>query len=301
MARISDSIDAEGPLTITTGVAGLTDSAGLGMPGMLAPYENRLEGASLHAGQPWEFGLGFRYAERRVSRYRDPEQAGRVTGRVEDRMQNEVWDLELDFLYTLNTQVTDFVVRPPEGAQASICEEARDCVDPAVGPNLGVTIPSVITIPKGWQDQLAIRLGADWNVAPGVLALRAGSHFETSGTNSVFQGPDTIPGMRLGLHLGATLRIERFDLSIAYAHIFQFDSTVTSADANLRLGAVMGGRASGDAYTCREGGAVAAYDPERPVVQRGCYPPGFGSVVNAGTYQGEYNVVSLSLRYNFDN
>lgn len=302
MARISDSIDAEGSLAITSGISGLIDPmTGLGMRGMLAPYENRLEGASIHAGQPWELGLGVRYAEQRTRRYRDPEQAGRVTGRVEDRMQNEVWDLEIDLLYTINSQVTDFVVRPPEGAQVSICEETRDCADPAVGPSLTVGIPSVIAIPKGWQDQLAVRVGADWNVAPGVLALRAGAHFETSGANAVFQGPDTIPGMRLGLHLGATLRIDRFDLSIAYAHIFQFDHTVTAADANLRLGAVMGGRGPDDTYTCRDSGGVVEenYDPAQPVVQRGCYPPGSGAVVNAGTYYGEYNVVSLSLRYHF--
>lgn len=297
MARISDSIDAEGSLTVTTGVFGTS------MTGGLAPFENRLEGATLHAGQPWEFGLGVRYAERRERRYRDQDQAGRVTGRIEDRMQNEVWDLELDLLYTLNSQVTDFVVRPPAGATVDICEEARDCNHPDVGPNIrDVGLPEVVAIPKGWQDQIAIRVGADWNVLPGVLALRAGTHFETSGASASFQGPDTIPGMRLGLHVGATLRIGRFDISVAYAHIFQFDHTVSPGGANLRLSAVAGGRDAlpGDPQTCRnDDGSVADYDPEQPVVRRGCYPGGNGAVVNAGTYSVEYNVVSLSMRYHF--
>ena len=42
------------------------------------------------------------------------------------------------------------------------------------------------------------------------------------------------------------------------------------------------------------------YDSNRPVAQRGCYPEGAGAVVNAGTYTGELNVVSLSARYHFD-
>jgi hypothetical protein len=66
--------------------------------------------------------------------------------------------------------------------------------------------------------------------------------------------------MRLGQHVGATLRVERFDVSVAYAHVFQFDETV----------------------------------------ERGCYPRGLGSVINAGTYRAEYNLLSLSLRYHFN-
>ena len=303
MARISDGIDAEGSMTVTTGVFGT------GMTNSYGPYENRLEGGRLHAGQPWEFGLGVRYAERRRPRYRDQDQAGRVTGRVEDRMQNEVWDIELDLVYTLNSQVTDFVVRPPTGATVDICEERPNCNGPDGIPGTDdddptlrdVGLPESIPIVKGWQDQLSIRVGGDWNVMPGVLALRLGSHFETSGTNGVYQGPDTIPGMRLGLHAGATLRIDRFEISLAYAHIFQFDTTITADDAGLRLTAVTGGRGAGDAHTCRNAdGDVEAYDPDRPVASRSCFPPGFGTTVNAGLYQLEYNVLSLNLRYIFE-
>ncbi|MCB9598646.1 MAG: hypothetical protein H6719_38375, partial [Sandaracinaceae bacterium] len=161
-------------------------------------------------------------------------------------------------------------------------------------------LPVVIPITKGWSDQLSIRLGGDWNVIPGMLALRAGAHFETSGMNTYYQGPDFMPGMRLGLHLGATFRIDRFDVSIAYGHIFQFDHTVDEGRA--RHSASTGGRGAMDDYTCRDGAGniIEEYDPNMPVVQRNCYPPGFGNVVNNGTYKAEYNVLSLSLRYHFE-
>lgn len=293
MGRISDGIDGDGSLTVTTGAFGTS------MPGSYTPYTTRLEGALLHAGQPWEFGVSIRYADRIHPRHRNPEQSARLMGQVDDPMLNERWDLELDVVYTLNSQVTDYVTRPPPGQSVGICEGDRDCVNEGTA-GLMVGLPATIPITKGWSDQISIRVGGDWNVLPGMLALRAGAHFETSGMNQYYQGPDFMPGMRLGLHLGATFRIERFDVSIAYGHIFQFDHTVTEGRA--RHSASTGGRGVDDTYTCRDasGTIIETYDPDMPVVQRGCYPPGFGSVMNAGTYRAEYNVVSLDVRYHFE-
>ena len=280
MARISDSIDADGSLTLTTG------TFGTGMRDSFTPFTTTLPGARLHAGQPWQFGLSVRYADRTSRRYRDPEQAGRVTGRVEDRMQNETWDIEVDVVYQLNSQVTDFLVTPPTDAEVGVCEGPSTCDGGT--PTFSARLPGALPIPKGWGDQLAIRLGGDWNAIPGVFALRAGTHFETSGINPVYQTQDVLPGMRLGLHLGATIRIDRFDLSLAYAHIFQFTETVAMGNNRL-VGA------TGMEGAC----ADSVYDPNQPVVSRGCYPQGFGSVVNTGTYTAEMNVFSASMRYHF--
>ncbi|MFK7989252.1 MAG: OmpP1/FadL family transporter [Sandaracinaceae bacterium] len=287
MARISDSINAEGDLRLTTGVNGT------GMPGSLDPAETLIQGTQLSAGQPWQFGLSARYAERIHRRYRDPEEASRVNGRVEDRMQNEVWDLELDVVYSLNRQVTDFVVTQPAGASAQVCE-ANASPEACDGTSFDATLPSQLSLPHGWQDQLSVRVGADWNVVPGAIALRLGSHFVTNGLNDSFAIADFLPGMRLGLHLGATFRFDRFDVSIAYAHIFQFDHTVRASDANYRLIA-----ATGSEGQCT-GPDGAAYDRDQPTSNRGCYPQGAGAVANAGTYQAEFNVISLSGRYHFD-
>ncbi|HJL15865.1 MAG TPA: hypothetical protein RMH99_09425 [Sandaracinaceae bacterium LLY-WYZ-13_1] len=283
MARFSDSIDSSGTLNLTTGTFGTN------MPGSLRPTTTTIEGTNLRAGQPWQFGLSIRYADRIVDRYRDPEEAGRVTGRVEDRMQNEVWDLELDVVYQLNSQVKDFVVTQPEGAAADICEASGNPDSPCFS-EFGAGLPQTLALPHGWNDQVSIRLGADWNVVPGTVALRLGTHFETSGINQRFQIQDFIPGMRLGLHVGATFRIERFDVSVAYAHIFQFAETLD--DPSYRLVA-----ATGDRGQCM---GDAAYDPDQPVTDRGCYPQGYGSVVNGATYSASFNVVSVSARYHFE-
>lgn len=276
-ARLSDGIDDTGTLRLTTGIFGT------GTADSYVPTTTTINGTRLQAGQPWELGLGIRYADRRSDRYRDPEQAARVTGRVEDRMQNEVWDIELDLVYTLNSQVTDFIVTQPDGAEAQVCEGGGGACFP-------VALPQTLALPHGWNDQFSARLGADWNVVPGVLALRAGAHFETSGMNSRFQVQDVLPGMRLGLHLGATLRIERFDVSIAYAHIFQFSETLENPGYRMVAAQGVDGQCMDD----------PVYDPNRPVAARGCYPQGHGSIVNGGTYHAEFNVISLQLRYHFE-
>lgn len=255
-ARFSDGIDGRGSLALDNPVLG----------------PQTLQDVRLQAGQPWQFGLAVRYAHRRERRYRNPEEAGRITGRIEDKMQNETFDLELDVVYQHNGQVTDFIVTPPEGNSLML---------------------GALPLPHGWQDQVSVRLGGDWNVLPGQLALRAGAHWESSGINPVYQTQDFIPGMRLGLHAGVTVRIERFDISLAYAHIFQFDETVT--DGNYRIVGPYGSEGQ-----CTQGNDPGTYDPSNPVVSRGCYPDGFGAAVNSGTYSAGYNVVSLQARYHFE-
>ncbi len=290
-ARFSDGINANGTLGVTTGAFGTS------MPGSLTPYTTTLQGAKLHAGQPWTFTLAARYADRTHTHYRDPEEASRVTGRIEDSMQNETWDIEVDATYQLNTQVTDFVVTPPSGAAVTVCDgsSSQSACSPTamggMGTGLNVPLPGTLPIPHGWNDQLFIKVGGDWNVLPGLLALRAGANFMTSGLSGRYQIQDFIPLMSLGLNLGLTVRVDRFDISVAYSHIFQFSQTVS--DGNYRMIA-----ATGTSGQCG-GPSGASYDASQPVSSRGCYPQGFGSVVNNGTYSGSMNVASLQVRYHF--
>src|SRR5690606_3285428 len=112
----------------------------------------------------------------------------------------------------------------------------------------------------------------------------------TSGLSGTYQIQDVLPGMRLGLHVGATFRIERFDISIAYAHIFQFDETVTDGNYRLIAATGAGGQCAG----------APEYDPDQPVTSRGCFPQGAGAIVNNGTYSAQYNVISLQGSYHFE-
>lgn len=292
-ARISDGIDAGASLDLTTGWFGT------GGDFSLARRETALTGARLQAGQPWQFGLAVRYADRRVERrYRDPDQAERVSGQIEDAMRTENWDIELDLVYQHNGQVRDFVVTPPPGASVGICEGPVQA-NGSCANSFSAPLPGRLSIPHGWNDQFVVRLGGDWNIIPGTFAVRLGTHFESSGFSARYQIQDFLPGMRLGLHAGMTLRVERFDISIAYAHIFQFDETTT--DANHRMIAATG--SEGICTTAPEGQVPprdpGEYDPEYPVTSRGCYPQGAGSVVNAGTYTGDFNVISAQVSYHF--
>jgi long-subunit fatty acid transport protein len=282
-ARFSDAIKADGTLRVTTG------TFGTGMLGSYRPEETTVPGIRLRAGQPWQFALAARYAERRTEharRVRNLDQAQQVTNRVEDPMLHEVWDIELDVVYELNSQVGDFVVSLPDGAEAFVCEGdgAGSCTS-----RFPAGLPRRLPIPHGWRDQVSIRLGGDWNIVPGTFAARLGAHFETRGANAGYQIQDFLPLMRLGLHAGVTFRVERFDISFSYAHIFGIDHTVENP--NFRLTAAQGveGQCAGE----------PVYDSSRPVVARHCYPQGSGAIVNGGRYTAELNVISLQVSYHF--
>lgn len=271
--RMSDAI---GGATEASGTLDLTTSYFSNAVGW-DPTPNRIENVTLRAGQPWQFQLALRYADRIRPRAYEQGFEAAVRNVVDDSMYSENFDIELDVVYELNSQVGDFVVNMPAGSTV-------------VAGGSPVPVPAPLPIPHGWGDVLGIRLGGDWNIIPGTIAARAGFHTEIPLATSRYQIQDFISGYRFGLHLGATFRIERFDISIAYAHIFQLDTVVS--DGNFR----------GISSTSSEGtcGGVGTYDPDQPVASTGCYPQGYGPIVNNGTYSVEYNVLSVGATYHFE-
>lgn len=283
--RLSDSVgglvDANGTLELTTG------AFGTGGDGSYVPTTTRIEGTRLHAGQPFLFTLAMRYADRIRPRTYRRTAAEALAHQVDDAMRNENFDVELDIVYEQLSQVTDFVVTPPAGSSAQLRTGGA-------GATNTVPIPTPLPLPHGWSDVLTLRLGGDFNVIPGTLAVRAGGSFEIPLDNrqrSYFQ-TDFMGGWRLGLHAGATYRIERLDISIAYAFFLGESVEVSGEQARLRQ--INATRMDG---LCPDGGT---YDPARPVSSRGCYPNGFGSVVNAGRYEQMFHAVSLGAAYHFE-
>lgn len=296
--RISDSVGgvvpASGSLTLTTSAFGnAMDPSGMSN----LPQATTVNGTTLHSGQPWQFWTGFRYGHRlRPRAYSRPDDA-RLRPGPDDPMADELFDIELDVVYEYNQQVSDFVVRNPAGSQAAIrpagCDGSASCL-------VNIPVPTTLPLAHGWSDDLVFRLGGDINVIPGMLAIRAGGSFELPLNRSFVQWMtnDFMQGWRIGLHAGATLRIDNhFDLSIAYSHIFSETIQIGGAGnpaGNYRLVA-----ATGMEGVC-SGMGGGSYDPNNPVISRGCFPSGFGSVINNGTYTQEFNVVSLSGTYHFD-
>jgi long-subunit fatty acid transport protein len=147
---------------------------------------------------------------------------------VGDRLSTQRFDIELDAVLTLSNNVRSFdatlppttiVVPPPT---------------PLLGPT-NVALPERLALPHRFKNQLGLRLGGDYNVLPGRLALRGGAQYETGGVRHGYQQLDFLPTSRWGLSFGATVRIiEALDVSIAYTHFFIRTAKVGVRDAQLR-------------------------------------------------------------------
>lgn len=254
--RWDDAIRVQGPLEVAVPVF---DDAGMG--------QNSLVGTgTLTAPRPWWVTFGVRYAHRIVPRPDDPDAPRRQSGRVEDPMSQERWDIELDVVYEKNSVVDNFDIR---------IEDLN-----TTGGALPQDINTDVLVQHNWQDQLSIRLGSDWNVRPGVLALRGGFSYETSGFDGIASRTsktgtiDFMPGRRFGLHAGVTGRIgkRRFsELSGAFSYFWIAPHENTNG-----------------------GVEQLVVDP----ANGGSQGPGY--IVNNGRFTSRYIVASLMYRHFFE-
>jgi len=227
--------------------------------------------SSLDAPQPWHATVAVRYADRIAPRPADPTAVSRLSGRVEDQMSNERWDIELDATYEMNSRVDEFTAHIPNQADGS---RPALIVESGGSP---LSLPENIHLAHQWRDQLRLNLGGDYNVIPGLAALRAGVSFETSGLKRGFTQVDFIPGQRVGLHGGLTVRLGQLDISLAYAHVFQRDETVTEGDSSIVQTVALD---------------QAAIDNNDPASRQ-------HTNINAGHFTASYNIASLALNYHF--
>jgi hypothetical protein len=262
--RWSDSLEAKAPTRLIFGDYGVGDPDTLMPVNSTVPTTTDVANARIKAPMPWQLSLGVRYADRISPRPTDPAQVERLSGRVEDPMSNEWWDVELDVVYERNSLVDDLEISFPAG---TVLETRNIVPDGGSGARLEETelpFPSRVVVPHRWKDQLSFRLGGDYNVMPGLAALRLGFSFETRGIRKGYATPDFLPGMRFGVHAGLTLRLGRFDVSLAYAHLFQETFEV---------------------------GVDEAAVPQISAV------PEAARIVNAGSYSANFDVFSLGLNW----
>jgi len=254
--RWDDSVRAKGDLDVAVPVIDNTVASGL----------NTLQGAgTLVAPRPWWFTVGVRYADRITPRPDDPDAPGRESGRVEDPMSNERWDVEADLVYENNSVVEtlDVVIGGLQAEQGS-----------ALIPPGGIN--TTVRIGHHWQDQLSLRLGGDWNVMPGKLALRSGFSYETNGFTGIGSKTskggtiDFMPLQRFGMHLGLTGRIKRAELSGAFSYFWNTTHNNTNGGTEQIV------------VTPADGGAQLP-----------------GDTVNNGAFSSRIIVASLAFRYFF--
>jgi long-subunit fatty acid transport protein len=221
----------------------ITDGAyTVGGPAGRLPVTTKIkagDGIETIVPQPWEAGAGVRFAL--------PVQGGfsfsLPTSAREDPMSTEWFDIEANFVLEHNSSVKDFVLKSkenpfdvfqgydgdddPENPQTD--PQDPDCStipgqtrpDPTSRCVSQLTFLKEMTLRRDWKNQYVFRVGADVNIIPGVFTVRAGYNFETRGVTPALQSIDAFPSQRQGIHAGLTWRVGRFDLSAAYAHLFQ--------------------------------------------------------------------------------
>ncbi|MEM9193269.1 MAG: hypothetical protein AAGF12_29105 [Myxococcota bacterium] len=263
--RWYDSVRGSGETTTGWG------QFGIGQPGVTGQPSSALNedvfDTELEAPLATQLSFGIRYGHR-IRRAPDATEE-ELSQEIRDPMSDELFDVEFDLVWEFNSAVDEFRITLPEGSETDL----RFVDTNGIESSMVLPLPTTIRLPHNWKNQVSLRLGGDWNIIPGTLAARAGLSYETNGVNDAFAGLDFIPGERLGMHLGATVRLGRFDLSIAYAHIFQRDIVVTADEAELVQ-------------------IVAAAD------NPGVDTPA-NDTINEGTTRVNFDVLSLGATYHF--
>jgi hypothetical protein len=235
-AKWSDRIISKAKLDITTGAFGLTEpleyiDGNTGMTAtlpVLVPTFSSNQQAVVSAPPIWvpQVSAGLRYADRLK-----PLQRGEVT---EDSMESERWDVELDLIYYF-TSALDRTQADMENASATfrtrnvdgtldrpIPALVGDCIGPADQLQGRELCERRSRTEINGSDQAAARLGADYNVLPGLFTLRAGLSYETDGQAPSWRSPFLYLAGRTGLHAGFTVRIaSKTDVSFGFAHFIQ--------------------------------------------------------------------------------
>jgi long-subunit fatty acid transport protein len=245
----NDDVSADGTLDVT---AQGFDGAPRGDCSAAAPGPHcRVEDVKLEIPyQRFEVVIGGRYAQRRVKRER-----------VIDPMKDEVWDVELDGLWSQTSHVDAYTLKIHDGTPAQNISFSS-APDGAVRP-----LPQEASLFHGWRNTMGLRLGGDYNVLPSRLALRLGAAYESSGVPAKNMNIDYWPVQKVTLSLGATLAVQRWRLSIAYAHVFYESITTAVGTGNVR--------------------EVVALMQDR------------AQAVNEGKYSASLNVISLQANYRF--
>lgn len=218
---------------------------------------DRTFGARLVAPQASSLNFATRWAQLRQSAYETDERGQRQRRATRDPMNDEVFDIELGVDVSLGRVVDAFRIGP-HGAS-----DVNNRLDTGVS---GVSIMQApeLELRQNWKTQVGVMLGADYNVVPGRLTLRAGVSYENDGIEPGSERTGFLPWSRMSFGVGLTLRVKRLEVSMAYQHMHFFTRTNTEEEANIRQATLTG-----------------------------------GNVINAGRFTARGDVVSLSMAYRF--
>ena len=240
-----DDVNAKGSISYTTGYYSIAEGG----------YIDKAKATKVNFNlpQPWQAGLGIRVI---VPRDVDEStlKAREAKKKPTDGMLTEIADIELDVIYEINRRVDSAII-----TQESVY------VQPFIEPG-ELELPRKNIHHFVWKDQVSLRLGSDINVVPDRLALRLGFHYETHGVVDGWEQLNFMPFQRVGIHVGATLRVWRMDINLGYGFIYQFP-------VELRRG------------QAKQTQVVASLER------------GPGTIVNQGTFTSSYHVIGVGLTF----
>jgi hypothetical protein len=326
----SDRVQSRVKLDITTGAfgtgevfefndarAGRVRSVGSSIPTTAHNQPGVVDSPPVWAPQ---LTFAVRFADLLKPRFRDLGLARKVSDKVEDSMETERWDIEIDAVYYFTSVYDRAEYRTRDarlklrtidmnGVIAEIDASPGDCLrrDPVTNNCVGDRRVQTLL---GGRDQLTLRAGGEYNLFPGLLALRAGVSYETRG-----QDPEMLNILqymlgRTGLHGGLTLRVAgKTDISIAYGRFFhesirlqvfegppvsRYPLAYRTAEYNFMPGAGVPDRTNMGAERGGFDGMAGVEVPNADLAYE--VGPYF---VNAGSYFFHLDVVSVSVAQHF--
>jgi hypothetical protein len=126
---------------------------------------------------------------------------------VRDPLRDDVFDVELNGSYTLNTASDRIIVRFPQD------DDGTAKVRLAVGQ-----LPPNADRITGYEDTFGFRLGGQLNVIRNKLGIRAGTWYESQAADDEWLHVAPVPAERGGFGGGVVLRQDHFDFSLGYQY-----------------------------------------------------------------------------------
>jgi long-subunit fatty acid transport protein len=164
---------------------------------------------SMKVNLPWTLRVGARYNLPRAGRPTQNDGTGTY-----DPMTDDVFDLEANFTYEATSNLAD----------TALVNSGNIQIDATGGT---VPAPASITIRSALSDVVGFRLGGDFNIIPGTLAVRVGGSYETGGASPLATSIH-LPAYAGGtINAGVSYRWRWLTISAGYGHFFfqDFDAS----------------------------------------------------------------------------
>lgn len=138
---------------------------------------------------------------------------------------DEVFDLELDYIYQLQSVHESYLVK----------FAADRAVVPGEAGAEGLSVSPVPDIDdrREYQDTHGLRLGGDYYVMPGLFTVRAGGSYETGASPEKYTHID-FPGLdQYSVAVGAGLHLDLVDIDVGYSYVGTLGRDVDESDVRL--------------------------------------------------------------------